>query len=118
MHIISKCHDCIQTAMDSIDPQKDTSIVIEKHKSGDVPPGDFKFEDMQDPRSMLRDDHLASTGMCFFCLLFWIFRVCTYYFIATFSFSKQVILIETLNLSKKRFKKITSREVLFKVNIY
>ena len=78
MHIISKCHDCIQTAMDSIDPQKDTSIVIEKHKSGDVPPGDFKFEDMQDPRSMLRDDHLASTGMCFFCLLFWIFRVCTY----------------------------------------
>ena len=66
MHIISKCHDCIQTAMDSIDPQKDTSIVIEKHKSGDVPPGDFKFEDMQDPRSMLRDDHLASTGMCFF----------------------------------------------------
>ena len=105
MHIISKCHDCIQTAMDSIDPQKDTSIVIEKHKSGDVPPGDFKFEDMQDPRSMLRDDHLASTGMCFFfvCCFGFLEYVPTYYFIATFSFSKQVSLIETLNLSKKRF---------------
>lgn len=48
--------------MDSIAPDKDTAIVIEKFKSGDVPPGDFNFEDMQDPHSMLNADALASTG--------------------------------------------------------
>lgn len=62
MPIVSKCHDSIQTAMNSIDPPRDTSIVIEKYKSGDVPPGDFNFEDMQDPRSMLSADALANCG--------------------------------------------------------
>ena len=62
MHIVNKCHDSIQIAMDSIDPEKDTSIVIEKYKSGDVPPGDFNFEDMQDPHSMLKSDALKNTG--------------------------------------------------------
>jgi len=62
MPIIVKCHDSINAAMDAIVPGKDTSIVIEKFKSGDVPPGDFNFEDMQDPHSMLSADALASTG--------------------------------------------------------
>lgn len=53
----------MQSAMDSIDPGKDTSIVIEKYKSGDVPPADFNFEDMQDPISLLNKDPLASTGL-------------------------------------------------------
>ena len=46
--------------MNKIDPGKDTEIVIEKHKTGDVPPGDFSFEDMQDPRSMLNIDAIQS----------------------------------------------------------
>ncbi len=32
------------------------------YKSGDIPPEDFNFEDMQDPHSMLSADALASTG--------------------------------------------------------
>lgn len=52
----------MQSAMDSIQPDKDTSIVIERYKSGDVPPTDFNFEDMQDPVSLLNKDPLASTG--------------------------------------------------------
>ena len=62
MPIIIKCHDSIQAAMDAIVPDKDTTVVIEKFKSGDVPPGDFNFEDMQDPHSMLSADALASNG--------------------------------------------------------
>ena len=48
--------------MNNIQPEKDSAIVIEKFKSGDVPPGDFNFEDMQDPHSMLTADALANTG--------------------------------------------------------
>ncbi len=33
--------------------------MIERLKSGDVPPGDFKFEDMRDPQAMLRPDALS-----------------------------------------------------------
>jgi len=60
--IIAKCHDSISVAMNNIQPEKDSAIVIEKFKSGDVPPGDFNFEDMQDPHSMLTADALANTG--------------------------------------------------------
>ena len=56
--IIAKCHDTIAAAMHSIDPAKDTSIVIERFKSGDVPPGDFKFADMTDPNKMIEADPL------------------------------------------------------------
>ena len=37
---------------------QDTRILIERYKSGDVPPGDFKFEDMSDPQAMLAQDAL------------------------------------------------------------
>jgi len=56
--IIAKCHDTIASAMHSIDPSKDTRILIERYKSGDVPPADFKFEDMSDPQAMLAQDAL------------------------------------------------------------
>ena len=36
--------------------------VIERFKSGDVPPGDFNFEDMHDPQALLSQEPLASTG--------------------------------------------------------
>ena len=41
--------------MEEINPDKDTDIVIEKYKSGDVPPADFNstFGEMSDPRSLL-----------------------------------------------------------------
>ena len=44
---------------DSINADVDTEIVIERLKSGDVPPGDFKFEDMRDPQAMLRPDAIG-----------------------------------------------------------
>ncbi len=56
--IVTKCHDTIVGAMRAIDPLKDTCIVIERFKSGDIPPGDFKFEDMSDPQAMLTQDAL------------------------------------------------------------
>ena len=59
--IIGKCHDGIQSAMKSINPNLDTEMVIERFKSGDVPPGDFKFEDMHDPAAMLAQDALSES---------------------------------------------------------
>jgi hypothetical protein len=44
--------------MRAIDPLKDTCIIIERYKSGDVPPGDCKFEGMSDPAAMLQQDAL------------------------------------------------------------
>jgi len=62
--IINKCQGAIQSAMEEINPDKDTDIVIEKYKSGDVPPADFNstFGEMSDPRSLLDTDALAQTG--------------------------------------------------------
>ena len=55
MPIVNKCQGSIQSAMEEINPDKDTDIVIEKYKSGDVPPADFNstFGEMSDPRSLL-----------------------------------------------------------------
>ncbi len=57
--IINGCSDTIVVALDSILPDVDTEIVIDRLKSGDVPPGDFKLEDMRDSHAMLRTDTLA-----------------------------------------------------------
>ena len=64
MPIVNKCQVSIQSAMEEINPEKDTDIVIEKYKSGDVPPADFNsaFGEMSDPRSMLDNDPIAQTG--------------------------------------------------------
>jgi len=64
MPIVNKCQGSIQSAMEEINPDKDTDFVIEKYKSGDVPPADFNstFESMSDPRSLLDTDALAQTG--------------------------------------------------------
>lgn len=64
MPIVNKCQGSIQSAMEEINPDKDTDIVIEKYKSGDVPPADFNstFGEMSDPRSLLDTDALAQTG--------------------------------------------------------
>lgn len=57
--IINGCSDTIIATLDSILPDVDTEIVIDRLKSGDVPPGDFKLEDMRDSHAMLRTDTLA-----------------------------------------------------------
>ena len=49
-YLIFRCHDSVESAMKSIVPQTDSEIVVERFKSGDVPPADFKFEDMQNPQ--------------------------------------------------------------------
>ena len=43
-------------------PLQDTRILIERYKSGDVPPCDFKFEDMSDPRAMLDKEPLEKAS--------------------------------------------------------
>lgn len=56
MPIISKCLDSVAGNLHAIRPREDTEILVEKFKSGDVPPADFKFEDMSDPQSMLSQE--------------------------------------------------------------
>ena len=52
--IVNRCHDSIDDAFANVDPVADTNLVVEKFKTGDVPPTDFRFEDMRDPQSMLK----------------------------------------------------------------
>ena len=56
--IIHKCLEAVDKNMQSVDAVEDTEIAIERFKSGDVPPGDFKLEDMADPQAMLNQDAL------------------------------------------------------------
>lgn len=44
--IINKCLDGILKAADIINEKEDTMLVIEKYKSGFIPPDDFPFEDL------------------------------------------------------------------------
>ena len=45
--IIGKCLDTIEKAVGEVNAVEDTEIAIERYKSGDVPPADFKFDDIQ-----------------------------------------------------------------------
>ena len=56
--IICRCHDAIESSMRSVSPDEDALVVVERFKSGDVPPGDFKFEDMRDPQVSSTDSDL------------------------------------------------------------
>lgn len=44
--IIAQCLEGIQKCTDSINAKEDSLLVIEKYKSGFLPPGDFPFEDL------------------------------------------------------------------------
>ena len=50
MPIIDKCIDGMINASEEIDPREDSRLVIEKYKSGVLPPDDFPFEDLSNPR--------------------------------------------------------------------
>lgn len=49
--IINQCLDGMIKAADSIDPRQDSLLVIEKHKTGYIPPEDFGFEDLTNQKS-------------------------------------------------------------------
>jgi len=57
--IMGKCHESICQSLEGVDTGQDTSLVVEKFKTGDVPPGDFNFEEIHDPQSLLKQDTLA-----------------------------------------------------------
>merc|ERR1719189_1011107 len=44
--IVGQCLEGIQRCTDSINEKEDSSLVIEKYKSGFLPPGDIPFEDL------------------------------------------------------------------------
>ncbi|RWS28376.1 formin-binding protein 1-like protein [Leptotrombidium deliense] len=48
--IVDKCLEGIIKAADSINPQNDSNLVIERYKSGNEPPEDIPFEDLSNPR--------------------------------------------------------------------
>jgi len=45
--IIVKCLEEIEKCIDEIDPHRDSEIVVLRHKTGNVPPLDYDFEDLQ-----------------------------------------------------------------------
>merc|ERR1719412_1674811 len=59
--IVAKCVDAMEESVNDIVPEGDTALVAEKYKTGDVPPGDFNFEDMKDPKALLDQDALEQT---------------------------------------------------------
>merc|ERR1719410_1912625 len=44
--IVAQCLEGVQRCTDSINEKEDSALVIEKHKSGFLPPGDIPFEDL------------------------------------------------------------------------
>ena len=48
--IIDKCLEGIIKASETIDPKEDSLQVIEKYKSGNMPPEDIAFDDLSNPR--------------------------------------------------------------------
>ncbi|CAH0553264.1 unnamed protein product [Brassicogethes aeneus] len=64
--IINKCLDGILKAADIINEKEDTMLVIERYKSGFVPPEDFPFEDLSkgisDTGSATNINNIAHSG--------------------------------------------------------
>ncbi|CAG2120892.1 unnamed protein product, partial [Medioppia subpectinata] len=48
--IIDKCLEGVIKAAEIIDPKEDTRQVIERYKSGNMPPEDIPFDDLSNPR--------------------------------------------------------------------
>ena len=44
--IVEKCIEGMVTASEQIDPQEDSRLVVERYKSGILPPDDYPFEDL------------------------------------------------------------------------
>lgn len=61
--IISQCLDGIEKAANEINEKDDTSLVIERFKSGFTPPGDFPFEDLSAAKTYDSNTQLAQPTM-------------------------------------------------------
>jgi len=61
--IINKCLDGIIRAADGIDSAKDSRLVIEKYKSGFLPPEDVPFEDLSEVRNGSIGSDSSSNGL-------------------------------------------------------
>jgi DNA repair exonuclease SbcCD ATPase subunit len=60
--IIDKCLEGIIKASDAIDPKEDSRQVIEKYKSGNLPPEDIAFDDLSNPRPISEDSAPRGTN--------------------------------------------------------
>ena len=63
LSIINKCLDGIIRAADSISPEEDSRLVIERYKSGFLHPADIPFEDLSNVRSGSVDSDSSSNGL-------------------------------------------------------
>jgi len=52
----------MESALKAVSPDTDAMVVVERFKSGDVPPGDFKFEDMRDPQVSKEENDRQDLG--------------------------------------------------------
>lgn len=63
--IIDRCVEGVIAASESIVPQEDSLLVVERHKSGNLPPEDFPFEDLSNPTAIPTrpgDESIHSAG--------------------------------------------------------
>ena len=60
--IISKCLDGIITASQEINPKEDSGLVIDRYKSGNLPPEDIPFEDLSNPNHYSDDSTKPTRG--------------------------------------------------------
>ncbi|KAI1289549.1 Formin-binding protein 1-like [Halotydeus destructor] len=64
--IIDKCLEGVLKASESISPQDDSMLVIERYKSGNVPPQDIPFEDLSDPSTLPpKDEKMGSNHLTY-----------------------------------------------------
>jgi hypothetical protein len=44
--ILAKCREDMETALVAVSPEADCQLWVERYKTGNVPPGEFQFEDL------------------------------------------------------------------------
>ena len=61
--IINRCLEGVIGASDSIDAQKDCYSVVERYKTGNEPPNDIPFEDLNNPRPVNDHQHESRSSL-------------------------------------------------------
>lgn len=62
MNILQRCYTDMNTAIGTIDPERDTHMVVEQTKTGYAHPEDFLFEDLGPPDTNYSDDAESFDG--------------------------------------------------------
>ncbi|KAF7637541.1 hypothetical protein Mgra_00003057 [Meloidogyne graminicola] len=61
-HIIQRCYEDMNKAINTINPEHDTLLLVEQTKTGYAHPADFEFEDLGSPKELSADDTTSFDG--------------------------------------------------------